>query len=210
MTTQEKEPEIIDLATLKDAPVLETEELWLPVQLTEAEWDEYAAKLAAGAIEIARVESVEKARRSAWTATHKVRESNQLNLAEIVGDRAEKRDVKVLTFALLDGPPDSYVAITVRTDTGEVRDRRALTVDEIDELAQQPLPLPPEPEAAPMPKGVKALAKYIAAGDADDKLSALDADSRKGVKDAMAARREVLLAADIAEAEADKPQKKSL
>ena len=57
--------------------------------------------------------------------------------------------------------------------------------------SERPRGQAPEPE--PQPKGARDLAKYIAAGKADDSLDALKADTRPTVDRAIKARREVLV-----------------
>jgi len=204
-------PEIIDPAALKDAHVLSFGDQQLSVQLTEEEWTEHAEGMATGAIEIAMIEAAEKSRRSSWTAAHKTREGAQFDLVEIVKARAEDRQVEVKVFGFLDGSQ----RVTVRMDNLEVLDRRALTVDELDKLSQQPLPYTePDDEPAespePLPTGAHDLVKYIRDGKADDRLDALKADTRKNVGKALKARVDVLAALELppeaGESEPDDPK----
>jgi len=204
-TPEPEAPEIIDLDTLKDAPVLATRERQLPVQLTD---DELATRVDQQSEMWAVMRDLKEAedeRRKVFNRQHKAREDEFDKGQRIVKAKAEHRQVVVKVYALLDGPPDSNAAITVRTDTGEVRDRRALTPTELDKLAQQALPLagadaeegaaeaPPEP----LPKGARDLVVAIKAGRADHSLDALDADSRTIVIKALVARRVVLAALEL-------------
>jgi hypothetical protein len=139
--SDEKEPEIIDLDTMKETPILTTRERLLSTDLTDDEWRERDEQWQKDYRTMRDLKDVEDARRKVFNGQHKGRETDFDNLARIVAAKAEDRDVEVKTYAILDGTPDSHLALTVRTDTGEVLNRRALRADEIDQLSQQPLPL---------------------------------------------------------------------